>query len=91
MSARVYWYSVATHRNVEAANSCCLGVMRSRKEAHAAAEQEREKWRRLGWHVSIGRRAVESTGDVWWEVWAHSTPELELKPIATIYRVQTIG
>jgi len=85
-----YWYRVATHRNVETAHSCCLGMTRSRKEALLAAEEVGEKWRRLGWHVSIGRRAVESTGDVWWEVWAHSTPELTLKPVATIYRVQTI-
>jgi hypothetical protein len=85
-----YWYSVATHRNVEAANSVCVCATRTRKEALIAAEEVGEKWRRLGWQVSLGRRAVESTGDVWWEVWAHSTPELELKPVATIYRVQTI-
>jgi len=33
---------------------------------------------------------VESTGDVWWEVWAHATPELQIKPVARIERVQVL-
>lgn len=90
MSTRIYWYRVPTPRNVETTASCCLAATRSRKEALIAAKTGFQQWRRLGWQISLGRRAVESTGEVWWEVWAHSRPELELKPIATIDRVQTV-
>ena len=90
MSTRVYWYRVPTNRNVETVESCCLIATRSRKEARIGAEKGCAKWRRRGWHISLGRRLVESTGDVWWEVWAHAAPELLLKPIAKIERVQTI-
>lgn len=92
MPTRVYWYRVATPRNVETATSVFLGATRSRKEARTAVEKGHvcEAWRRRGWHLSLGRRTVESTGEVRWEVWAYSTPELVLKPIATIDRVQTI-
>ncbi len=89
MATRVYWYRVPTHRNVETADSVCVGATRTRKEA-LAAEKGCDKWRRLGWHISLARRSVESTGDVWWEVWAHSTPSLKLKPVAAIDRVQVI-
>src|SRR5690606_15284863 len=88
MPTRIYWYRVPTHRNVETVDSFCLGMTRRRKEARIGAEKGCEKWRRRGWHISLGRRTVESTGDVWWEVWAHATPDLELKPIAKIERVQ---
>lgn len=90
MATRVYWYRVPTNRNVETVDSVCICVTRSRKEAIIEAEKDSEKWRRRGWHVSLGRRTVESTGEVFWEVWTHSTPELKLKPIATINRTQTI-
>lgn len=92
MATRVYWYRVATHRNVETENSVCLSVTRSRKEARTAINNGRfiKRWRDRGWVISLGRRLVESTGDVWWEVWAHCTPQLSIKPVATIYRVQTI-
>jgi len=92
MAMRVYWYRVATNRNVETVDSVRLAAGRSRKAARTGAEKARfvTKWRDQGWNISLGRRTVESTGDVWWEIWAHSTPELPLKPIATIYRVQTI-
>lgn len=92
MAIRAYWYRVPTHRNVETPDSFCLAMGRSRKAARTGAEKARfvTKWRDQGWNIALGRRTVESTGDVWWEIWAHATPELKLKPIATIDRVQTI-
>jgi len=89
MPMRIYWYRGPTHRNVETADSVCVGATRARKEAIAAADGC-ARWRRLGWHISLGRRTVESTGDVWWEVWAHATPELQIKPVARIERVQVL-
>lgn len=92
MTIRIYWYRVPTHRNVETVDSFCLAAGRSRKEALKGVANARfiQKWRDRGWTISLGRRTVESTGDVWWEVWAHTTPDLELKPVAKIERVQII-
>lgn len=86
----IYWYRVPTNRNVETPDSFCLAMGRSRQAAITGAKKGCEKWRRRGWTISLGRRTVEATGDVWWEVWAHATPDLPLKPIAKVDRVQTI-
>mgnify|MGYP007126185061 CR=1 FL=1 len=92
MATKVYWYKVATNRNVETPDSFCLTTSRSRKATLIEIEQSLfiKKWRNQGWIISVGRRLVESTGDVLWEIWAHYESELKLKPIAKVYRVQTI-